>query len=301
MPILMKRNTTIAFVTVQLGLLVIPMLLPYLLGGIVLPFWSYVIYAIIVLVNAGIFLINSLMLIDKFLIRGKTVQFILANIVVLLLGFGVEVFAVLGLGEFIVVNGVSSNDILSLEARLGQVVMGVFWGILSVFASLAFTFSDEWKLAQLRFNVAMDTNSQLMDSISELENKVITLSKENESIRQRSDKADSISVKVDLMMRDIKISDICYIESNGDYIHIYTADGKSYMTLMTMKKVEKMLPFDSFCRVHRSYIVNVERVSALKDRKLHVLGKQIPLADSCKATFFEILSHKTILLKSGQH
>jgi len=294
----MKRNRAISFITVHLSLLIIPMLLPFLLGGIVLPVWSYLIYTIVVVVNASLFLINSLFLIDKFLIRGKTALFILANIAILSISFGIETFSATKLGEFIVINGIPWYEIINHETIIGQIVTCFFWGIISIYASLAFSLSDEWKVAKLRYNDAMNTNSQLMNTVSELENKVSTLSKENESIRQNSNKASIISVKVDLMMRNIKIDDICYIESEGDYIHIFTADGKSYMTLMTMKNMEKMLPFDSFCRVHRSYIVNVERVSALKDRKLLVLEKQIPLADSCKAAFFEILSHKTVLLKS---
>lgn len=274
------------------------MALPYLLGAIVLPVWTYLIYSVVVLVNAGIFLINSLLLIDKLLIRGKIVSFVLVNIAILAIGFGIEFFSVITFEKFIVIEGSTLGEIISFETRIAQIAIGVVFGILSMVASLASTFTNEWKLAQLRYSDAIKDNSQLYDNVAELENQLNTLIRENESIRQN--KAAVISVKVDLMTRNIKIDDIGYIESEGDYIRIHTVDGQSYMTLMTMKKMEKMLPFDIFCRVHRSYIVNVDRVAALKNRKLLVLDQLIPLADSCKAAFFEILSHKMVVLSEMQ-
>jgi len=294
----MNRNQISVFVTVQLCILILPMVFPYLLGAIVLPVWVYLMYAVVVFVNAGIFLINSLLLIDKLLIRGKFTQFVLVNIVVLAVGFGIEFFSVIAFESFTEIEGANLGEIISFETRLAQIVIGVIFGILSVAVSLAFTFSNEWKVAQLRYNDAIDANSHLKDSVVELESQVSTLRRENESIRQNSNKTAFISVKVDLMMRNIRMDDICYLESEGDYIHIHTVDGKSYMTLMTMKNMEKMLPFDSFCRVHRSFIVNVDRVAALRNRKLLVLDRQLPLADSCKAAFFEILSHKMVVIKS---
>lgn len=294
----MNRNQISVFVTVQLCILILPMVFPYLLGAIVLPVWVYLMYAVVVFVNAGFFLINSSLLIDNLLIKGKFTQFVLVNIVVLAVGFGIQFFSVITFEKFIEIEGATLDEILSFETRLAQIAIGVILGILSVAASLAFTFSNEWKVAQLRYNDAIDANSHLKDSVVELESQVSTLVRENESIRQNSNKTAFISVKVDLMMRNIRMDDICYLESEGDYIHIHTVDGKSYMTLMTMKNMEKMLPFDSFCRVHRSFIVNVDRVAALRNRKLLVLDRQIPLADSCRAAFFEILSHKMVVIKS---
>lgn len=294
----MNRNQISVFVTVQLCILILPMVFPYLLGAIVLPVWVYLMYAVVVFVNAGFFLINSSLLIDNLLIKGKFTQFVLVNIVVLAVGFGIQFFSVITFEKFIEIEGATLDEILSFETRLAQIAIGVILGILSVAASLAFTFSNEWKVAQLRYNDAIDANSHLKDSVVELESQVSTLVRENESIRQNSNKTAFISVKVDLMMRNIRMDDICYLESERDYIHIHTVDGKSYMTLMTMKNMEKMLPFDSFCRVHRSFIVNVDRVAALRNRKLLVLDRQLPLADSCKAAFFEILSHKMVVIKS---
>lgn len=116
--------------------------------------------------------------------------------------------------------------------------------------------------------------------------------------REAAPAADSISVKVDLMMTKVPLDDILYVKADGDYIVIHKADGKTLMTLMTLKSLEKQLPFDRFCRTHRSWIVNVDKARGIRDGKILVGDAVIPLSDSCKAAFFELLSHKSIFLKA---
>jgi DNA-binding LytR/AlgR family response regulator len=111
---------------------------------------------------------------------------------------------------------------------------------------------------------------------------------------------DSISVKIDLMKRKLLLDDILYVQSDGDYIIIHLAGGEAPMVLMTLKTLEKQLPFGRFCRIHRSYLVNLDKVEGLKGGKVYVAGEPLPLSDSCKADFFELLSHKSIVLKTNQ-
>ena len=67
----MSRKRIILFLSILLALLVVPTLLPYLLGGIVMPWWSLALYAFIILVYAGLSLALRCWLIDKYLIRGR--------------------------------------------------------------------------------------------------------------------------------------------------------------------------------------------------------------------------------------
>ena len=64
----MTRKRTILFLGILLALLIIPTTLPYLIAHLVLPFWSYLLYAFIILVNAGIYLVNRLWLIDRYFV-----------------------------------------------------------------------------------------------------------------------------------------------------------------------------------------------------------------------------------------
>ena len=100
------------------------------------------------------------------------------------------------------------------------------------------------------------------------------------------------------MMTKVPLDDILYVKADGDYIVIHKADGKTLMTLMTLKSLEKQLPFDRFCRTHRSWIVNVDKARGIRDGKILVAAAVFPLSDSCKAAFFELLSHKSIFLKA---
>ena len=96
----------------------------------------------------------------------------------------------------------------------------------------------------------------------------------------------------------VRLDDILYVKGDGDYINIFKTDGEKLMVLMTLKALEKQLPFDRFCRIHRSYLVAVDKVRGLKGGKVLIGDEQLPLSDSCKPGFFELLSHKSIVLKS---
>ena len=61
----------------------------------------------------------------------------------------------------------------------------------------------------------------------------------------------------------IPINDIIFIKADGDYISINTANG-SWLKEQTMKDIENILPIDSFVRIHRSYIINVNYISRIE-------------------------------------
>ena len=119
-----------------------------------------------------------------------------------------------------------------------------------------------------------------------------------DAIRRSETTPDSITVKVDLVKTPVRLDDILYVRSDGDYIIIYKTNGEKLMVLMTLKTLEKQLPFDRFCRIHRSYLVAIDKVRGLKGGKVLVGDEQLPLSDSCKPAFFELLSHKSIELRN---
>lgn len=71
-----------------------------------------------------------------------------------------------------------------------------------------------------------------------------------------------IAVKSGQKIHVIIVSDILYLQAEGDYVHIFTADGK-YLKEQTMKYFENSLP-TQFVRVHRSYIINIESISRIE-------------------------------------
>lgn len=289
----MTRKRTILFLGILLALLLVPTVLPYLIGHLLLPFWAYLLYALILLVNAGIYLANRLWLIDKFFIQRRVRAFSVWNLVILLAGAVLEILVLDLSGRATIGEGLTVSNILDIGTKISQRVFIPVLGFLMVLIALAVALSDEWRLAAFKYREAQQRNERLGRDIDSLKGQVDALRR-----RETAPAADSISVKVDLVMTKVPLDDILYVKADGDYIVIHKADGKTLMTLMTLKALEKQLPFDRFCRTHRSWIVNVDKVRGIRDGKILVDDAVIPLSDSCKAAFFELLSHKSIFLKA---
>jgi DNA-binding LytR/AlgR family response regulator len=289
----MTRKRTILFLGILLALLLIPTVLPYLIGHLLLPFWAYLLYAFILLVNAGIYLVNRLWLIDRFFIPGRVGAFSAWNLALLLVAFALEILVLDLSGRATVGEGVTVSSVLDIGTVISQRVFVPVLGFLVVLIALAVALSDEWRLAAFKYREAQQRNERLGRDIDSLKGQVEAFRR-----REAAPAADSISVKVDLMMTKVPLDDILYVKADGDYIVIHKADRKTLMTLMTLKSLEKQLPFDRFCRTHRSWIVNVDKARGIRDGKILVGDAVIPLSDSCKAAFFELLSHKSIFLKA---
>ena len=71
-----------------------------------------------------------------------------------------------------------------------------------------------------------------------------------------------ISVKADYKVSLVRIAEIIYLESEGEYVRMHLADGSTITTLFRLKNMETALPAESFMRVHRSYIVNRRAIKA---------------------------------------
>jgi preprotein translocase subunit SecG len=88
-------------------------------------------------------------------------------------------------------------------------------------------------------------------------------SETDESSVKRLGIADHITVRSGTKIKIIPVGDIRFIKADGDYISIHAAEG-SWLKEQTMNSAENMLPMDSFLRVHRSYIVNINSISRIE-------------------------------------
>ena len=88
-----------------------------------------------------------------------------------------------------------------------------------------------------------------------------------------------ITVKSGYDLHKIKLEDILYIKSDGEYVIFYLGN-KKLMTYQSLKSLEASLPASLFMRVHRSYIINKTKVESLKDKHLLLQGEQIPISSS---------------------
>jgi DNA-binding LytR/AlgR family response regulator len=104
---------------------------------------------------------------------------------------------------------------------------------------------------------------------------------------------DSIFVKTDYRMVRISISAIRYVEAMSEYLRIYLDNQpKPIITLLSMKKMEEFLP-STFMRIHRSYIVNLDRVQEVgKNRVILDADTYLPIGESYKGVLDDYLSQR---------
>jgi DNA-binding LytR/AlgR family response regulator len=108
--------------------------------------------------------------------------------------------------------------------------------------------------------------------------------------QQKSDEVRSnkefLFIKSDYKLLRINFNDIKYIEGMSEYIRIHLNNAKPVMTLLSMKSIEDQLPKDRFMRVHRSYIVNLTRISVIERNRIIFDGNvYIPVSDQYKSNF----------------
>jgi DNA-binding LytR/AlgR family response regulator len=103
---------------------------------------------------------------------------------------------------------------------------------------------------------------QTVQSVEELQPEPIKEDVKSGKIDER-ELLERIAVKSGTKIHVILISDILYLQADGDYVQIYSSEGK-YLKEQTMKYFEEHLPANQFVRVHRSCIVNVEMISRIE-------------------------------------
>jgi len=102
---------------------------------------------------------------------------------------------------------------------------------------------------------------------------------------------DHIFVKSDYKLVRVELLDIEYIESMHEYIKIHRAGEKPLMTLVSLKSIENQLPAEKFIRVHRSFIVNKDKIKVIERNRI-VFDKNvyIPVGEQYKDKFQEFLN-----------
>jgi DNA-binding LytR/AlgR family response regulator len=105
-------------------------------------------------------------------------------------------------------------------------------------------------------------------------------------------------VKSGYKSMQIKLNEILYIQGLKDYVKIYIEELSSpILTLMTMKNLETDLPQDKFMRVHRSFIVALDKIRSIEKGMIKIKDKIIPISDSYRATFQEYVNNNNFKIK----
>lgn len=106
--------------------------------------------------------------------------------------------------------------------------------------------------------------------------------------------AEYIFIKADYHMHKVKLENILYIEGMKDYLRLHLPNER-LMTLMSFMKMEKILPSDRFMRVHKSFIISLDKIERIERNTVLVAGQKIPIGNKYKKEFFEYLEKEKVL------
>ena len=87
---------------------------------------------------------------------------------------------------------------------------------------------------------------------------------------------------------------ILYIEGMRDYLQIHTEDSK-IMTLLNFKKIQDILDPQRFVRVHKSYIISVDKIDYIENNAIKIKQKLIPVSNTYKVAFYNLLNKKNFV------
>ncbi len=119
------------------------------------------------------------------------------------------------------------------------------------------------------------------------------VNKAQENILHRTPDAppDFIFVKTENRLEKIMLSEIVYIEGMRDYRRIHTIN-KKIMTLQNFSDFEKAIPSGLVCRVHKSYMVALNKIESIERSRIKVADQLIPISETYKDVFFYLINNK---------
>lgn len=119
-----------------------------------------------------------------------------------------------------------------------------------------------------------------------------TANNQKESVKTT---ANHLFVKSDYKLIRIELADIKYIESQHEYIKIHLINSNPVMTQLTLKSIEEQLPPDRFMRVHRSYVVNLAKITVIERNRIVFDGNiYIPVSEQYKEKFQEYINRNFV-------
>lgn len=104
--------------------------------------------------------------------------------------------------------------------------------------------------------------------------------------------SDHLEFKADGALKKLKLDDILFIQSLGNYLKIVTPV-KTYVTLKTTKEAEELLPKVKFIRIHKSFIINFEKISSTEKEEVMIGKHRLPVGKTYKKYFFSLTNRNS--------
>jgi two-component system, LytTR family, response regulator len=179
------------------------------------------------------------------------------------------------------------TDLIFLDIQMPELTGLQFMKILNGKSNIILTTAyQEYALQGFEYDVV----DYLLKPFS-LERFIIAVNKAKNKLQTKCPEAvspanDYIFVKSEYRMVKIELKHILFLESLRDYVGIHTAKEK-ILTLQSLRSFEEQLPPRQFIRVHKSYIVSIEKIDAIEKKNLIINGTYIPLGDTYQEAFWK--------------
>ncbi len=139
---------------------------------------------------------------------------------------------------------------------------------------------SDYLLKPISFERFIKAIDKIFDSYTETNIKT-----SNEPVYKR----DYFFVKTEFRMQRVDFKDILFIEGMNEYLRINTTKEK-IMTLQNFKSLEDILPKNNFVRVHKSYMVAINKIDSVEKNRIKIGEKLIPVSNTYKDAFYLILN-----------
>ena len=101
-----------------------------------------------------------------------------------------------------------------------------------------------------------------------------------------------IFVKTENRLEKVILREIIYIEGMRDYRQIH-CHGKRLLTLQTFNEFERQIPPNIICRVHKSYMIALDKIDSIEKNTVKIKDRIIPISETYHAKFFSLINHST--------
>ncbi|HVW96714.1 MAG TPA: LytTR family DNA-binding domain-containing protein, partial [Mucilaginibacter sp.] len=106
---------------------------------------------------------------------------------------------------------------------------------------------------------------------------------------RRSEPPSYIFIRQDTRLVKVDFDELVYIQAERDFCSLYLSTGQRLLAGMHLKLLEDLLPSDQFMRVHRSFMINLNKIKAIKGNMIETSETEIPIGSNYRDSLFERL------------
>ncbi len=117
--------------------------------------------------------------------------------------------------------------------------------------------------------------------------------RDQSTVHSGQDREEYFFVKTDHLIVKVNFADILFIESLREYVRIHTLSER-IVARLALQRLEELLPPKNFIRIHRTYIVNIDKVQKIEGNLLHIGKERLPISKGKREEFMEFVKGKVI-------